>query len=452
MNILEICRKNYARAIELDRSSVPGQENRESERRWDKYRVAFSEVIKTAKNERDAIFWAQCKSKAFDSRRPVGALGKIFRCDAIRYPGRLLKFFLPSISVIYLYEKILKHSFPHFSKEIDGFSDTNLSWKETLLKVKNGRLLSNVLFWHAYHILTCATYVRDREIKSVCEIGGGYGNIARLWFSNTIVDIDTYLIIDIPESLFFAEVFLRSTLKDVDVVYINSIDDINKEKNNKKVVYLCPIYLHELTSNLKFDIIANTESIPEMGDDWARFWRDWMGNQNAAYFYSHNFALHRCEHLPTKEEFISPLVPPKWEAHFVQVNHPIVMIHYKNSTLATILFKNITAYYSENLNNNIGNILELKKQENMTQDTFLYYAYGLYYSKNIDVILNFVNISIRSLHFFPKELYYFINILIRAEESGEIMLEKKEMLVEISRNLRLSVAGKEPLYHEAQAS
>ena len=88
----------------------------------------------------------------------------------------------------------------------------------------------------------------------------------------------------------------------------------------------------------------------------------------------------------------------------------------------------------------------------MTQDTFLYYAYGLYYSKNIDVILNFVNISIRSLHSYPKELYYFINILIRAEESGEIMLEKKETLVEIARNLRLSVAGKEPLYHEAQAS
>jgi len=101
-NILEICRKNYARAIELDRSSVPRQENRESERRWDEYRVRFSDVIKSAKNEQAAIFWAQCKSKAFDSRRPIGALAKILRCDAIRYPGRLLKFLLPNISVIYL--------------------------------------------------------------------------------------------------------------------------------------------------------------------------------------------------------------------------------------------------------------------------------------------------------------------------------------------------------------
>jgi len=446
-NILEICRNNYAHAIELDRSSVPGQENRESERRWDKYRVTFSEVINAVKNEQDAIFWAQCKSKAFDSRKPIGALGKILRCDAIRYPGRLLKFFLPNISIIYLYEKILKHSFPHFSKEIDGFSDVNVSWKETLLKVKNGRILSNVLFWHAYHILTCATYVRDREIKSVCEIGGGYGNIARLWFSNTIVDIDTYLIIDIPESLFFAEVFLRSTLKDVDVVYINSIYDINND-NNKKVVYLCPVYLHELTSNLNFDIIANSESIPEMGDDWTRFWKDWLNNQNASYFYSHNFAIHRGAHMPIKEEFISPLVPPKWEAHFVQVNHPMVMLYYRNFTIATILFKNLKVDDSgnSNTNNNIEYILELRKREIITQDIFIYYVYGLYYSQNINEILNFVNMSIRDLHFYPKELYYFINILLRAEESGEIKLENKEMLAEIARNLRLPVDGKEPLY------
>ena len=356
--------------------------------------------------------------------------------------------------MIYLYEKILKHSFPHFSEHIDGFSDVSLSWRETLLRVKNGRLLSNVLFWHAYHILTCATYVRNREIKSVCEIGGGYGNIARLWFSNTVVDIDTYLIIDIPESLFFSEVFLRSTLKDIDVVYINSIDDINKKNINKKVVYLCPVYLHELTSSLKFDVIVNTESIPEMGDDWTRFWKDWLSKQNAAYFYSHNFAIHRCAHLPTREEFLSPLPPPKWELHFVQVNHPIVRIHYQNSTLATTLFKNMSAEPAENSNGNIDTILELRKREIMTQDTFLYYAYSLYYSKNVNAILDFVNITIRDMHFYPKELYYFVNTLLCAEESGEIKLENKEMLAEIVRNLRLPlpIASKEPLYQKAHAS
>ncbi|MBL6935303.1 MAG: putative sugar O-methyltransferase [Alphaproteobacteria bacterium] len=302
-NILEICRKNYARAIELDRQSVPGQE-----KRWDKYRVTLNKVIESVKNERDAIFKAQYKT--FDSRRPIGTLSKIFRCDVIRYPGRLLKIFIPEILIIYLYERVLKHSFPHFSKKIDDFSDVSVSWKETLLRVKGGRILSNVLFWHAYHILACASYINDRKIKSVCEIGGGYGNIARLWFENTVVDIDTYLIIDIPESLFFADVFLRSTLKDVEVVYINSVDDIDKANDAKKVVYLCPIYLHELTSSLKFDVITNTESIPEMGDDWIHFWKDWLSSQNAPYFYSHNFAISKEPFMPAREEFISPLVPP----------------------------------------------------------------------------------------------------------------------------------------------
>lgn len=130
------------------------------------------------------------------------------------------------------------------------------------------------------------------------------------------------------------------------------------------------------------------------------------------------------------------------------------MIHYRNSTLATVLFKNLNIDDSENkgINNNIEDIFELRKGEIMTQDMFIYYVYGLYYSKNIEVILKFVNMSIRDLHFYPKELYYFINILLRAEESGERKLENKEMLAEIAENLYPPAAGKEPFYHKVQAS
>jgi|TARA_B100001964_G_scaffold176963_1_gene195010 hypothetical protein len=55
------------------------------------------------------------------------------------------------------------------------------------------------------------------------------------------------------------------------------------------------------------------------------------------------------------------------------------------------------------------------------------------------------------MHFYPKELYYFVNTLLRAEESGEIELENKEMLAKIVKNLHLSLpeGSKEPLYKKA---
>jgi hypothetical protein len=72
----------------------------------------------------------------------------------------------------------------------------------------NGRTVSRVLYYHARNVLAGITYAN--EPRRVLEIVGGYGEIARLWVTNAIAPAKSYVIVDIPECLFFAEVALRS--------------------------------------------------------------------------------------------------------------------------------------------------------------------------------------------------------------------------------------------------
>jgi len=66
-------------------------------------------------------------------------------------------------------------------------------------------LLVIFLYWHAFHILSSLRFKGD--IDSVCEVGGGYGNPALQWLTNPVKPVGRICIVDMPEVLFFAEVF-----------------------------------------------------------------------------------------------------------------------------------------------------------------------------------------------------------------------------------------------------
>lgn len=82
-------------------------------------------------------------------------------------------------------------------------SESSLSRPESIRHL-DGKLISNIFIWHLEAYLTCVTILPRPQ--SVLEIGGGYGGLARIF---ALKGID-YTITDLPESLFFAEVFLRS--------------------------------------------------------------------------------------------------------------------------------------------------------------------------------------------------------------------------------------------------
>ena len=97
------------------------------------------------------------------------------------------------------------------------------------------------------------------------------------------------MIVDAPESLFFAETFLRTVLPDTKL-----IPDGRKrcagcaEYPGEPLIVLRPLHLREVTKKFNFDIVINTLSLgrndPGMGGSLSQ----WLAEQPARIFYSSN--------------------------------------------------------------------------------------------------------------------------------------------------------------------
>lgn len=78
------------------------------------------------------------------------------------------------------------------------------------------RQVSTIFLTHAYYFLRIRQAAG--RMRRVVEVGSGYGGLAKI-FCDQDADI-SYILVDLPESLFFAEVFLRSFFPDRRFTYI----------------------------------------------------------------------------------------------------------------------------------------------------------------------------------------------------------------------------------------
>lgn len=163
-------------------------------KRWTAYLERMRGDISRLATTRDVIFYAQSRI-GFNHRGQAAGQLPYFQ----------------------LYEDTLKSEFPHFYNMINEMGDSPYSRPETLLEI-SGRLVSNVFFYHLRYLLQCLTHVKEPEI--VCEIGGGYGGLARLWLQNPVHLPSVYVMVDFPECLFFAEVFLRVNFDELKLLYV----------------------------------------------------------------------------------------------------------------------------------------------------------------------------------------------------------------------------------------
>lgn len=105
--------------------------------------------------------------------------------------------------------------------------------------------------------------------KAVLEIGGGYGSLAR-----TIMGANPkirYVMVDLPETLFFAEVFLRHSFPDKTFGYLTT-------ENSPQAcdVLFVPLGLQHTLNYRTFDLAINTNSFGEMPRDIARRHIEWL--------------------------------------------------------------------------------------------------------------------------------------------------------------------------------
>ena len=233
-----------------------------------------------------------------------------------------------------LYERELLTSFPHFSKYLNEFSDIPDSAEDTTY-VHNGRLVSNVMFYLARIVMSCLTYLPAYP-KTVLEVGGGYGAPGRMWMSNPIHNPVTYIILDIPESLFFADVFLRNQFGNQSVYYVSQSDGQVIEAIGSHKFILCPLPYMAALENLEIDLVINTGSLQEMSEEWVDYYANWLDQPNFRYFYSLNYFAQPIDRLWESGNLYSPRLSSNWKALLLRLNPAFVRMQADRDYLEAI--------------------------------------------------------------------------------------------------------------------
>ena len=90
----------------------------------------------------------------------------------------------------------------------------------------NGKNLSTNTIHHLYHLSKYFDYKKNiPKIKKVLEWGGGYGNMAKIFFE-LFDEIESYTIIDIPEFITIQKIYLTSYFGDDNVRIVKKIEDV----------------------------------------------------------------------------------------------------------------------------------------------------------------------------------------------------------------------------------
>jgi putative sugar O-methyltransferase len=200
-------------------------------------------------------------------------------------------------------ETRLAATFPQLARHLASFVEPDVSEPASMM-IYNGRRVSSPMFVHTQFFMDCVT--RIPRLDNVCDIGGGFGAPARLFLTNSYKRPRIYALIDLPESLFFAECYLRATLGGDRVHYV---DGALGELPEWSAV-LCPITRIAALRPILFDLVTNTLSMAEMSDAYVAFYCDWLAAQPANHFYSFNRFL--SPHHGESGNLFAPRLPPDW--------------------------------------------------------------------------------------------------------------------------------------------
>ncbi|MBX7065972.1 MAG: hypothetical protein K1X28_01955 [Parachlamydiales bacterium] len=180
-------------------------------------------------------------------------------------------------------ESDLRAEFPMFADDLRQMSES--PYTESLSLDYSGRKVSNVFYFQCWALFRNLTVGRP---KIVCDLGSGYGFSALLWMQNPIFSPGVYILVDFPECLFFAEIFLKSNLKNIPVVHMCSEQF---EHFAPPYILLCPIGREGELHRLPIEWVINIGSFQHMSEDWVDHWMKWLDASQAQYFYSLNFGI-----------------------------------------------------------------------------------------------------------------------------------------------------------------
>ena len=270
---------------------------------WAETQERIGEIIESFKSRKAAVCWGQeGKNTWFDHRS-----------------SRTKRLLLDSKI------RILKSLFPNFHLEEYGQLNESVYSNISSIMKFGGRKYSDIFLFHLNYYLRIA-HVFYSKVKpdSVVEIGGGYGALARI-FKILVPDL-TYVIVDLPGSLFFAHCFLSLNFPDAKIKYV--VESSEMDLGGFDFV-LVPVQLCESIKGKEFDIAINTGSLQEMPSATVTFWMNFIQNAvSVKAFYSFNYFLldkRKRRECSRKEANSSCLIlDPWWEVKYFGVNPEII--------------------------------------------------------------------------------------------------------------------------------
>ncbi|AOG05267.1 putative sugar O-methyltransferase [Bosea sp. RAC05] len=234
----------------------------------------------------------------------------------------------------------LSCEFPQYIEQLKLFDDSPLSDPSGQFVIA-GRRLSNIAPYLARNVMSCLAAVSPAP-RVITEIGGGYGGPARAWLTNAIARPETYIIIDIAESLFFSDVFLSATFGAEEVHYVADAQPLSQDVIDRCKIILCPPENIEALNSLSIDLVINTGSMQEMSPDWVLFYMNWLDRQNVRFFYSLNYFGQPTHQLSESVNLWSPHPSRHWLARMLRWNPAFIRMQADRNYLEG-LYEKVTA-------------------------------------------------------------------------------------------------------------
>jgi hypothetical protein len=315
------------------------------------------------------------------------------------YPGEL---------AIQFREWAVGNEFPHLTQVLQSMSENQNSGPGSLGQF-HGRTVSSVMYCHARNVLAGITYAN--KPRRIVEIGGGYGEIARLWVTNTVAPAERYIIADIPESLFFAEVALRSEFGDI-VGYFDGHDPGTR-------ILLVPLpYLDKLDKSV--DLVINTGSMQEMTDEWIDFYIDWLSRFDTRYFYSLNYVAQPLSIMGESRNLWTQRLGPNWATRHLRLNIPLLDLEGPSRDFVEVLFEKTPA--TQRLKD-----WSVYRGRLLSKVTYVEGLDLLRQDFTVENAKAFLGIVLRDMPYHPKETLYIADWLTR---QGQVQFEPVRTLLQ----------------------
>lgn len=334
-----------------------------------------------------------------------------------------------------MYERELKCEFPQYVGQLQGFADFGHCAAETSY-VHEGRPVSNVLFYLARMILSCCSRLPAKP-ESILEIGGGYGAPARLWMKNPVHQPERYWILDIPESLFFAEIILKEEFGASSIHYVNgNLNGVWEKIPSQAKIILCPVSSWKNLLTSSFDLVINTGSMQEMSDKWVEFYKGLMDQVRARWFYSLNYFAQPVASLWESENLYSPRLGTSWQARFLNYNPAFVRMQADRNYLEAI-YENASPSASADHSRIIEFICENRQPE---RGSFVELMEHLRYSLNQKEQIRVLEFAMK-LRPPPKEALWLAEQILKDQPKVLDMGKVGTWHRELSEARRLGVEG-----------